>query len=165
MEYDEIAAKRRKMPRAAKPQPKAGGNNRGIREIRGTQTSSRFAFRVFGVFRGSRLFALLINFGHYPKVLCLSGCLPKGGTAGSRLLRQITQGAGKPPKAISSQLQAMCLGGGCDMQARYMRHTSQVQARYKPPRGHRANRATDLRGIVFREVGSPELVRLWQATG
>ena len=49
--------------------------------------------------------------------------------------------------------------------ARYMRHTSQVQARYKPPRGHRANRATDLRGIVFREVGSPELVRLWQATG
>jgi hypothetical protein len=37
---------------AAKPQPKAGRTNRGIR---GKQTSSRFAFRVFSVFRGSSL--------------------------------------------------------------------------------------------------------------
>jgi len=40
---------------AAEPQPKAGRTDRGIREIRGKRTSSRFAFRVFRVFRGSSL--------------------------------------------------------------------------------------------------------------
>jgi hypothetical protein len=35
------------------PQTKAGGINLGILEIRGKQTSSPFAFRVFRVFRGS----------------------------------------------------------------------------------------------------------------
>jgi hypothetical protein len=34
------------------PELTAGGINRGIREIRGKQPSFRFAFRVFGVFRG-----------------------------------------------------------------------------------------------------------------
>ena len=34
------------------PQTKAGGINLGILEIRGKQTSSPFAFRVFRVFRG-----------------------------------------------------------------------------------------------------------------
>ena len=42
----------RRVRSAAKPQPKAAEINRGIREIRGKQTSSQFAFRVFGVFRG-----------------------------------------------------------------------------------------------------------------
>jgi hypothetical protein len=38
--------------REAKPQRKAGGIDRGTRELRGKQNSSRFAFRVFGVFHG-----------------------------------------------------------------------------------------------------------------
>jgi hypothetical protein len=40
---------------AAKPQPKAEGFDRGVCEIRGKRTSSRFDFRVFGVFRGLSL--------------------------------------------------------------------------------------------------------------
>jgi hypothetical protein len=49
------AARRHKEHSAAKLQTKAGGINRGIRETRGKQTSSRFAFRVFRVFRGLSL--------------------------------------------------------------------------------------------------------------
>ena len=52
---------------AAEPQPKAGRTNRGTRGIRGKLTSSRFAFRVFRVFRGSLVFAALL-WSHYPKV-------------------------------------------------------------------------------------------------
>jgi hypothetical protein len=60
MNLKRVVEVNRKEHRAAKPQPKAGRTYRGIREIRGKQTPSRFAFRVFRVFRGSLLFAPLL---------------------------------------------------------------------------------------------------------
>ena len=50
-----LAARKPNEHSAAQPQPKAGGIHCGIYEIRGKQASSRFSFRIFGVFRGSSL--------------------------------------------------------------------------------------------------------------
>ena len=48
-----IQPQRRDKHSAAKPQPKAGGINRGTRGIRGKRLPSEPAFRVFRVLRGS----------------------------------------------------------------------------------------------------------------